>query len=61
MNQYTSSSVATIPKFALGQGLAAVASLNLAGEARIHVVYLHTTGTDGAGVQLQNLTIKELD
>ena len=33
-----------------------VASLNLAAEARINVIYLHTTGTDGAGWTLQNLT-----
>jgi hypothetical protein len=40
---------------------AAVASLNLAGEARINVVYLHTTGTDGAGVILQDLTVEVLN
>jgi hypothetical protein len=34
----------------------AVGSLNLAGEARINVIYLHTTATDGAGWTLQNLT-----
>lgn len=39
----------------------AVGSLNLAGEARINVVYLHTTGTDGAGMQLTNLTAKVLN
>jgi hypothetical protein len=37
------------------------ASLNLAGEARMDVVWLHTTGTDGAGVQLQDLTVKVLN
>ena len=37
-------------------GAAAVGSLNLAGEARIDVVYLHTTGTDGATPILQDLT-----
>lgn len=42
-------------------GAAAVGSLNLAGEARIDVVYLHTTGTDGAGVILQDLTLEVLN
>jgi hypothetical protein len=42
-------------------GAAAVASLNLAGEARIDVVYLHTTNTDGAGVILQDLTVETLN
>jgi hypothetical protein len=60
-NQYTSSSVATVPLCVLGQGPAAVASLNLAGEARMDFVWLHTTGTDGAGVQLQDLTVKVLN
>jgi hypothetical protein len=45
-NQYTSSSVATVPLCVLGQGPAAVGSLNLAGEARMDIVWLHTTGTD---------------
>lgn len=36
----------------------AVGSLNLAVDARINVIYLHTTGTDGAGWTLQNLTAK---
>lgn len=43
----------------------AVASLNLAGTAgftnRLHVVYLHTTGTDGAGVTLSNLNVQLLN
>jgi hypothetical protein len=42
-------------------GAAAVGSLNLAGEARINVIYLHTTGTDGAGVILQDLTVEVLN
>lgn len=41
---------------------AAVSSLNLAGTGgntqRIHVVYLHTTGTDAAGTTLLGLTVK---
>lgn len=40
---------------------AAVGSLNLAGEGRIDVVYLHTTGTDGAGVILQNLRVSVIN
>lgn len=39
---------------------AAVASLNLASEARLHVVYNHTTGTDGAGLILNGLTVEGL-
>ncbi len=39
-------------------GAAAVGSLNLASEARIDVVYLHTTGTDGATPILQDLTVE---
>lgn len=40
---------------------AAVASLNLALNARLDVVYNHTTGTDGAGVVLINPTVKVLN
>lgn len=40
---------------------AAVASLNLAGEARINIIYLHTTATDGAGYILQGITVKVLN
>jgi len=36
----------------------AIGSLNLAGEARINIIYLHTTATDGAGWILQNVTAK---
>ena len=39
---------------------AAVGSLNLASEARLHVVYTHTTGTDGAGFTLNGITIESL-
>lgn len=60
INQYASSGVATVPKIQLNQGPAAVASLNLAGEARIHIVWLHTTGTDGAGVQLTHVTLRDI-
>lgn len=38
--------------------LGAVASLNLASEARLNVIYVHTTGTDGAALTLQSLTAK---
>jgi len=34
------------------------ALLNLADAARLNVIYLHTTGTDGAGLILQALTVK---
>jgi hypothetical protein len=42
-------------------GAAAVGSLNLAGEARVDVVYLHTTGADGAAPVLQDLTFTVLN
>ncbi len=37
------------------------ASLNLAADARINIIYLHTTATDGAGWILQNLTAKVIN
>ena len=40
---------------------AAVGSLNLAEDARINIIYLHVTGTDGAGLTLQGLTAKVLN
>lgn len=40
---------------------AAVGSLNLALNAKLEVVYNHTTGTDGAGVVLINPTVKILN
>jgi hypothetical protein len=52
---------------AAGQGagsdatIAAVASLNLAADARLNVIYVHTTATDGTAVTLQNLTVKVLN
>lgn len=42
-------------------GNAAVASLNLAGEARIDITYVHTTGTDGAAPTLTDLTVEVLN
>lgn len=43
---------------------AAVGSLNLAGTGgntqRLHIVYLHTTGTDATGTTLQGLTVEAL-
>jgi len=42
-------------------GAAAVGSLNLAGEARIDITYLHTTGTDGAAPTLTDLTLEVLN
>lgn len=41
--------------------LSAVGSLNLALNAKIEVVYNHTTGTDGAGVVLINPTVQILN
>jgi len=39
--------------------VAPIASLNLAGTGgntqRLHIVWVHTTGTDGAGVQVTGL------
>ena len=34
----------------------AIGSLNLAVDSRINIIYLHTTGTDGAGWTLQNVS-----
>ena len=39
----------------------AIGSLNLADDARINVIYLHTTATDGAGWILQNLSFKVIN
>lgn len=39
----------------------ATSGLNLAGEARIDVQYVHTTGTDANGLILQNLTVEVLN
>lgn len=43
-----------------GASAGGVGSLNLADDARINVIYLHTTGTDGAAWTLQNLTAQIL-
>ena len=37
-----------------------VGSLNLAGQARLNVIYVHTTGTDGAAITLESLTARVL-
>jgi hypothetical protein len=37
------------------------ASLNLSDDARLNVIYVHTTGTDGAAITLQGLTVTELN
>lgn len=39
-----------------GASAGGVGSLNLAVDSRINIIYLHTTGTDGAGWTLQSLT-----
>lgn len=43
-----------------GANGAGVGSLNLAVDARINIIYLHTTATDGAGWTLQHLTVKQI-
>jgi hypothetical protein len=37
---------------------AAVGSLNTTNEARLHIVYNHTTGSDGAGFVLNGYTLE---
>lgn len=51
----------TVPVGATNILFAAVGSLNLALNAKLEVVYNHTTGTDGAGVVLVNPTVKILN
>lgn len=51
----------TVPVGATNILFAAVGSLNLALNAKLEVVYNHTTGTDGAGVVLINPTVKILN
>jgi hypothetical protein len=41
--------------------IGATASLNLANEGRLHVMYTHTTNTDGTALTLQSLTVKVLN
>lgn len=47
--------------FSDAQTAGATASLNLAEAARINVIYVHTTATDGAGWTLQALTAKVIN
>lgn len=58
----TSGSVGTATAVGWGNaptiGAATVGSLNLAGEARIDIDYIHTTGTDGAAPTLTDLTVE---
>lgn len=51
----------TVPVGATNVLFAAVGSLNLSLNAKLEVVYNHTTGTDGAGVILLNPTVKILN
>jgi hypothetical protein len=51
----------TVPVGGTNILFAAVGSLNLALNAKLEVVYNHTTGTDGAGVILLNPTVKILN
>jgi hypothetical protein len=52
---------------AAGQGagsdstIGEVGTLNLADDARLNVIYVHTNGTDGTALTLQDLTIKVLN
>jgi hypothetical protein len=39
---------------------ATTGSLNLAMQSRINIIYVHTTGTDGAAITLQSLTARLL-
>lgn len=39
---------------------AGTGSLNLALDARLNIIYLHTSSTDGAGWTLQNVTVKQM-
>lgn len=43
-----------------GNMTAAIGSLNLAADARINVIYVHTTATDGTAITLQSLTARLL-
>jgi hypothetical protein len=54
-------SAGTIHAASTNNLFAAVGSLNLALNAKLEVVYNHTTGTDGAGVVLLNPTVKILN
>ena len=56
-----SSGLSSVTGGGLGGNItAAVGSLNLADPARINVIYVHTTGTDGAAITLQSLTARLL-
>jgi hypothetical protein len=57
---YLTSSIASLSAAAAGGNTQAggVASLNLAADARINIIYVHTTGTDGAALTLQGVTVR---
>lgn len=57
---YVTSTIASLSAAAAGGNTiaGATASLNLASEARINVIYLHTTATDGTAITLQGLTLR---
>lgn len=60
---YITSSIASLSAAAAGGPTiaGATASLNLANESRLNVIYVHTTGTDGTALTLQGLTVKALN
>jgi len=41
--------------------IAATGSLNLADDARLNIIYLHQTGTDGTAVTLQDVSVKVIN
>jgi hypothetical protein len=57
---YVTSTIASLSAAAAGGNTqaGAIGSLNLAGEARLNIIYLHTTGTDGTAVTLQGVTVR---
>lgn len=49
------------PGAGINKAVAAVSSLNLGLNARLQLIYLHTTGTDASGFQLLNVTVQALN
>jgi hypothetical protein len=59
---YITSTIASLSAAAAGGNtvVGGTGSLNLADDARLNIIYLHTTGTDGTAVTLNNVTIQVL-
>lgn len=57
---YITSSIASLSAAAAGGNTIAGAtgSLNLADDARLEIIYVHTTGTDGTALTLQGVTVR---